>query len=52
MICNFYQVLLGIKEGYMGGKCNTHNGDERFVSNFSLKISRCPRHRWKDNANN
>jgi hypothetical protein len=34
MICNFYQVLLGIKEGDMGGKCSTRNGDERFVSNF------------------
>jgi hypothetical protein len=34
MISNLYQVLLGIKEGDMGGKCGTYNGYERFVSNL------------------
>jgi hypothetical protein len=38
MICNLYLVLLEIKEGDMGGKCSTHNGDERFVLDSSSKI--------------
>jgi len=37
MISNLYQVLLGIKEGDMGGKCGTYNGYERFVSNLVWK---------------